>query len=662
MTHRHEATTERVTPKGLPANSWETFGSDWSSIAATLKTLGGSPPPPTPELEALDKTRLLDQEKIGWNRDVSTSFTLSRPIGRGGFGEVWEGEQTSLGRQVAIKRLRGEIYKQAGDSESSRQLIEDAFRAEGRTAASLDHPNIVPIYDLGLDAMNRPLLAMKRIEGQTWSDILRDDFRAMEAGEYYAKHIPILADVAQAVAFAHSRNIVHRDLKPSQVMIGEFGEVFLMDWGLAVIVDRADPVKGTADVRSPSGSTSISNPAGTPSFMAPEQTRNDPRFLGPWTDVYLLGAMLYFVLTGSPPHSSGSGQDAFEKAASGWVTPPRELCKGKRYLPGELVYLADLAMKTNPAERLRTAKAFHELLQGYLSGSSRRKEAHKIAKSIQSGLEKDTTYHQFSRHLARIEEARGLWPDLTGLDSLREKLLARYGNQALANGDLMLARSQAESLPESSADREELLNAVTRKERERQAIVSQRRWALRIAGVLAVLALAGGLLFYRQLSRANERLAAERDRGEELLAFMVEDLGDKLREFSRLDLMADMATQSLRYYESLPDGEIDDEASARRMRLFLEIAAVFRDQGEVSKAAQALANAKALLIRRSADGPLPPELQALFLALEREEERLLATAKGAPADRQDDDATSPSLSNDKTALRAAEPLGLESQP
>ena len=189
-------------------------------------------------------------------------------------------EQRSLAREVAIKTVKDHAGERA----------RDALCDEAVVTGLLEHPNVIPVHALGCDSEGRPLLVMKRVEGVAWRDLLRDPehpawaTHAAAPEDRLAFHLDVLADVSQAAAFAHSRRIVHRDIKPENVMIGEFGEVYLLDWGLAVTAGR-ELEPGTL--------------VGTPAYMAPEMVgggRVDGR-----TDVYLLGATLHEVLTGRPP-------------------------------------------------------------------------------------------------------------------------------------------------------------------------------------------------------------------------------------------------------------------------------------------------------------------------------------------------------------------------
>ena len=293
-----------------------------------------------------------DSERIipaGDARPNPRRFILRKKIAEGGCGEVWEALQVSLERSIAVKRLKENPPKGNESGWGEWQRREFGFRHEASTAAQLEHPNIVPIYDLGEDEMGRPLLAMKRVRGQQWDTIMREDFHLLRAADFLARHLPILIQAAQAVAFAHSKGVIHRDLKPSQIMIGRFGEVLLMDWGLALGFERIEDWKCSLHYAKMRGAPIDSpiNPAGTSSYMAPEQTDESPAGLGPWTDVYLLGGVLYRLLTGRCPHSAPDSKTAFLLAREGNVLAPEEISPN-REIPGELSILAMKSLARPP--------------------------------------------------------------------------------------------------------------------------------------------------------------------------------------------------------------------------------------------------------------------------------------------------------------------------
>ncbi|HSY51355.1 MAG TPA: serine/threonine-protein kinase [Thermoanaerobaculia bacterium] len=189
-----------------------------------------------------------------------TRYRLQRELARGGMGVVHEAEDIELGRRVAIKVLASEL--------ASEDAVE-RMRSEARTIAGLEHPGIVPLHDVGLLPDGRLWYAMKLVRGR----------RLDELQASTPERLRVFLRICEAVAFAHANGIVHCDLKPENVMLGDFGEVLVMDWGLA----RA---QGADDALV----------AGTPGFMAPEQERGEAALIGPSTDVYALGAILRTLL------------------------------------------------------------------------------------------------------------------------------------------------------------------------------------------------------------------------------------------------------------------------------------------------------------------------------------------------------------------------------
>jgi serine/threonine protein kinase len=297
----------------------------------------------------------------------------------------------SLDRTVAVKRLRDDVVP---DTPGGHRQVE-RFRREVMTTAALEHPNIIPVYDAGEDKDGHPQLAMKLVRGTTWSDMLDED-RELPRTEFFSRHLPILTDVAQAVSYAHSRGVIHRDIKPSQVLVGEFGEVLLVEWGLAFFMDgdhlsdaRHLP-NGEVDEVSEGESTSVFDstatavcPAGTPAYMAPEQTDEVPDRLGPWTDVYLLGGVLYFLLTGTHLREGSSAAGAFLMAARGEVEAPSRRAPGME-IPDDLEVLALAALSLTPEER-PTALEFIAGIRDHLSGASRRRESVRLTGRARSG-------------------------------------------------------------------------------------------------------------------------------------------------------------------------------------------------------------------------------------------------------------------------------------
>ena len=245
-------------------------------------------------------------------------YALGAEIARGGMGVVYQATDTALGRKVAVKVLQ-ERY--GPDSGTARR-----FADEARITGQLQHPGIPAVHDLGVLPDGRPFLAMKLVNGDTLDDLLktRPD-PAADRGQYVAA----FEQVCQAVAYAHSRDVIHRDLKPANVMVGAFGEVQVMDWGLAKVLaagDRpadADPeaTGATTEILSLRGSdgsfTQAGSVLGTPAFMSPEQALGAVTEIDARSDVFGLGGILAVILTGIPPFAAGSAEATRIQAAQG---------------------------------------------------------------------------------------------------------------------------------------------------------------------------------------------------------------------------------------------------------------------------------------------------------------------------------------------------------
>jgi hypothetical protein len=275
-------------------------------------------------------------------------YELAGLIGRGGMGEVVLGRHREIGRDVAIKRLRGE-----GSPDAIARFLREA-----RIQARLEHPAIVPVHELGRDADGKPYFTMKRIGGVTLAELL-----AAPSPPQLHRTLRAFADVCRAIAFAHTRRVVHRDLKPSNIMLGDFGEIYVLDWGLARVIGDGETASMTDDVISLDGTTNAGAVLGTPGYMAPEQIE-DTHAVDVSADVYALGAILFEILAAEPLHPRG-GKVLSSTLAGVDGAPGRR--RPDRGIAPELDALCVAALARDPSAR-PTARELADRLDGYLDG------------------------------------------------------------------------------------------------------------------------------------------------------------------------------------------------------------------------------------------------------------------------------------------------------
>ncbi len=281
---------------------------------------------------------------------ISLSFYAIGPvIGKGGAGEVVLAHDRRVGRDVAVKRLK--------TAEPTEEEI-TRFLREAKIQARLDHPAIVPVHELGRDANGRPYFTMKRLAGVTLLKLLAEP-RARSP-----RLLRAFSDVCLAIEFAHARGIVHRDLKPANVMLGDYGEVYLLDWGIARVVGDAESAVVTADIDTIDGNTLSGELRGTPGYMAPEQIHSGAEVDRP-ADVYALGSVLFEILTGEALHPRGQ-QAAIASTLGDAVWSPARRKPALAIAP-ELDTLCTEMLARDPATR-PTAKQVAMRVQAYLDG------------------------------------------------------------------------------------------------------------------------------------------------------------------------------------------------------------------------------------------------------------------------------------------------------
>ena len=276
-------------------------------------------------------------------------YDVGEVIGRGGMGEVLAAHDLKIGRDIAIKRMHG--------SQSARAVTR--FLREARVQARLQHPSIVPVHDLGTDEEGRPFFTMKRLSGVTLAEKIAENGPIQPL-------LRAFVDVLLAIDFAHTRKVVHRDLKPANIMLGEFGEVYVIDWGvareLAVADDAADTIDPGASASLLDTATKAGAVLGTPGYMSPEQVRGDA--IGPAADIYALGSMLFEILSGEPLHPRG--EDAMVSTLTSSPESPAER-RPDRLIAPELDEICVAAQAEEPSER-PTAHDMAERLRRYVDG------------------------------------------------------------------------------------------------------------------------------------------------------------------------------------------------------------------------------------------------------------------------------------------------------
>jgi serine/threonine-protein kinase len=298
---------------------------------------------------------------------ASLRFRRLRPHARGGLGEVYVALDEELHREVALK----EIQDRFADHPDSRAR----FVREAEVTGNLEHPGVVPIHGLGCYPDGRPYYAMRFIRGEPMHDAIAR-FHAADAnarrdpGERSLALRELLSRfvaVCNAIAYAHARGIVHRDLKPANIMLGEYGETIVVDWGLARVLDRPDGEQTTAErpvilgPGSGSAPTEMGQVVGTPAYMPPEQAEGRLDRVGIASDVFALGATLYCVLTGQPPYC---GDDVLAQARRAEVTPARQR---KAVVPRALEAVCAKAMAARPEQRYATARSLAQEVQRWLA-------------------------------------------------------------------------------------------------------------------------------------------------------------------------------------------------------------------------------------------------------------------------------------------------------
>jgi WD40 repeat protein len=278
-------------------------------------------------------------------------YDILREYARGGLGRILEARDTRLDRIVAIKELQRD-----------HPIARARFSREVRVTARLQHPNIVPIHEAGRWPSGASFYSMKLVEGKTLSQAVADRHSLVERSAL----LPAVVDVARAIAYAHSQHIIHRDLKPANVLVGPFGETVVIDWGLAKHLNDDTAEEDTSDgLETDDGafSTRLGAVVGTPAFMPPEQAAGEP--VDERADVYALGAMLYFVVSGRSPYDDVPQGDVLDRVVDSPPSPHEDLAPD---VPPDLLAIVHKCMARDANDRYPGAQALLDELERFAAG------------------------------------------------------------------------------------------------------------------------------------------------------------------------------------------------------------------------------------------------------------------------------------------------------
>ena len=278
------------------------------------------------------------------------SITDLGMLGKGGMSQVFRVRDETLGREVALKVLRPELLK---DDDALATFVDEA-----RITAQLDHPNVPPVYALSADKKRSTCFTMKVLEGSTFQQMLEKNKHGGIEALFAA--LEVMIRVCDAISFAHSRGIIHCDLKPANVMVGDHGQIYVVDWGLARRKELL-PKEGEDDGRA----------VGTPAYMAPEQARGNNHLIDERTDVFLLGGMVYRLLVGKPPYVAATAEDTLELARVGSFPPPEVVAAPGRPMPPRLATICRKALAPQKEHRYQAVSELRKELEEFIHGTAR---------------------------------------------------------------------------------------------------------------------------------------------------------------------------------------------------------------------------------------------------------------------------------------------------
>jgi serine/threonine-protein kinase len=390
--------------------------------------------------------------------DPAGRLQILGEIARGGMGAVLKGRDTSLSRDLAVKVL---LETHQGKTELVQRFVEEA-----QIAGQLQHPGVVPVYELGLFPDKRPYFTMKLVKGQTLAALLA---ARKDPAEDRSRLAGIFGQVCHTLAYAHARGVIHRDLKPANVMVGAFGEVQVMDWGLAKVLrqggvadEQKAPAQQTVSViqtqRGAGSQTQAGSVMGTPAYMAPEQARGDGSVVDERADVFGLGAILCEILTGEPPFI-GYKAEAMRKAQTAQLDDALGRLDGCG-ADAELVGLARRCLAAEPWDRPRDANEVAAAVTAYQESVAERLRRAELARAAEAARAEEAKATAAAERKAR-RRTRALAASVCALVAV-----------AAAAG-LWVQRQRAERAAEAVRQREAVEAALDKA----RGLQQQARWA-----------------------------------------------------------------------------------------------------------------------------------------------------------------------------------------
>lgn len=431
-------------------------------------------------VDPVDLARRTDGSVAG----LGARYVDEGELGRGGMGEVRACRDEHIGRRIALKVIRR--------ARASRPRARARFVREARIQGQLEHPAVVPVYDLGEAPDGRVYFTMKQVFGLTLDEIVRGlrDGDAEIVVEYGRRRLlEAFSRVCLAVDYVHESGVLHRDIKPANVMLGRYGEVYVLDWGLAKLRETQDdeadaPVDDdsatTLDADSPhtAGQTAAGELMGTPGYMAPEQLDGGVRPVGAAADIYALGAVLFELLTWIPLHSRGSVQRLIGSTIRGADARCHERAPD-RQVPPELEAICIKATADDPGDRFPSARALHDAVEAYLDGERDLQMRAQVA---------ETWARQAAVTAAAVLERDDVDPDTRGRAlEQASRALALDPDNASARATIVRLLVEPPKVPPPAAQAQ-LLESNREAERTsaRGGVIGFGAWLLFIPGVLAL--------------------------------------------------------------------------------------------------------------------------------------------------------------------------------